>query len=169
MSCLRVTVQSRHSLRLVPATTSIAFEPGTLQSVSELLSGLANFASIPSLKYTYSFKCAGSFKKYASLVTCLIDQHLDHSGTRKLSVIRAVNTHAYLIHPLGSAWYQCFVLHSLKFLAGHKMLNITQNKTKQNQPTKKEEEEEKRSLGSDTAMLVNEERKQIIYILLILL
>lgn len=30
-----------------------------------------------------------------------------------------------------------FVSHSLKFLSGHKMLNITQNKTKQNQPTKK--------------------------------
>lgn len=46
------------------------------------------------------------------------------------------------------------------------MLNITQNKTKQNQPTKKGG---KKSLGSDTAMLVNEERKQVIYILLILL
>lgn len=33
----------------------------------ELLSGLANFGSIPSLKYTYSFKCPGSFKKYPSL------------------------------------------------------------------------------------------------------
>lgn len=47
------------------------------------------------------------------------------------------------------------------------MLNITQNKTKQNQPTKKRKE--KKSLDVDTAMLVDEETKQAIYILLSLL
>jgi len=42
------------------------------------------------------------------------------------------------------------------------MLNITQNKTKQNQPTKKKKKE--KSLGTDTAMLVDGETKQTIYI-----
>lgn len=42
------------------------------------------------------------------------------------------------------------------------MLNITQNKTKQNQPTKKEKKE---SLGADTATLVDEETKIFIYCL----
>ena len=43
------------------------------------------------------------------------------------------------------------------------MLNITQNKTKQNQPTKKKKKK-KKSLGTDTAMLVDGETKQTIYI-----
>lgn len=47
-----------------------------------------------------------------------------------------IHTPTWFIHgaQLGTS---AFVLHSLKFLSGHKMLNITQNKTKQNQPTKK--------------------------------
>lgn len=49
------------------------------------------------------------------------------------------------------------------------MLNITQNKTKQNQPTKNGKKKKKNSLGIETAMLVEEETKQTIYILLALL
>ena len=44
------------------------------------------------------------------------------------------------------------------------MLNITQNKTKQNQPTKKKKNKKKKSLGTDTAMLVDGETQQTIYI-----
>ena len=97
-------------------------------------------------------------------MTCLIDRHL---GTRKLSVMSAVNTHAYLIHPLGSAWYQCFCFTFIKIPirtqnAEH---HPKQNQTKPTNQKKKK----KKSLGVDTAMLVDEETKQAIYILLSLL
>lgn len=45
------------------------------------------------------------------------------------------------------------------------MLNITQNKTKQNQPTKKKK---KKGLRADAATLVDEETKPFIYCLFFL-
>lgn len=58
-----------------------------------------------------------------------------------------------------------FVSHSLKFLAGHKMLNITENKTNNavNPPMFPP-----KSLGAKAAKLFDKETKQTIYILLFL-
>lgn len=100
-------------------------------------------------------------------MTRLIDRH---SGTRKLSVISAVNTHAYLIHPLGSAWYQgfCFIFIKIPIRTQNAEHHPKQNQTK---PTnqKRKKKKKKNSLGIETAMLVEEETKQTIYILLALL
>lgn len=99
-------------------------------------------------------------------MTRLIDRH---SGTRKLSVISAVNTHAYLIHPLGSAWYQgfCFIFIKIPIRTQNAEHHPKQNQTK---PTnQKRKKKKKNSLGIETAMLVEEETKQTIYILLALL
>lgn len=85
-------------------------------------------------------------------MTGLCDQHVGHRGTGKLSVISAVNTHAYLIHPLGSAWYQCFCFTFIKIPI---RTQNAEHHPKQNQPTKKKT----KNLHTDIAMLVDEETK----------
>lgn len=76
-------------------------------------------------------------------MTRLIDRH---SGTRKLSVISAVNTHAYLIHPLGSAWYQgfCFIFIKIPIRTQNAEHHPKQNQTK---PTNQKRKKKKKKIA----------------------
>ena len=120
----------------------------TVHSISGLLSGLVNFLLISSLKSTYFKKCVQDLLKICPSDAMsdwpTFGQLSNCPKVRKLLVIGAVNTHAYLIHPRGSAWYQrfCFTFIKIPIRTQNAEHHPKQNQTK---PThqKKEEKEKK--------------------------
>jgi hypothetical protein len=70
-----------------------------------------------------------------------------------------VNTDAYLIHPLGSAWYPCFCFTFIKIPISTKNAEQHPKQNKQNQPTNQKKNLNLKSRGIDKAMLHDETTK----------